>query len=255
MTDFKEISRMIPKSGPWFSEQIMRRQKPSGNPPAGRRTGLRPWLALAGLCLCAATAAAAATDPVGEWMVTKGYARIRIENCGGALWGAVVWEQIPGGVDSKNPDATKRARPTLGLPVLLEMKPTGPNKWVGQIYNSEDGKTYDSNISLGSNPDVLQVRGCVLGILCGGEDWTRTVDPTLPPGSPGGPPLPPPPTAGSARPSGSATRPAPNGSNMARPGAPAAPSNATAAPPPIDYATASTADFCSAVLNNAGLTH
>jgi uncharacterized protein (DUF2147 family) len=254
MTDFKEISRMIPKSGPWFSEQIMRRQKPSGNPPAGRRTGLRPWLALAGLCLCAATAAAAATDPVGEWMVTKGYAKIRIENCGGSLWGAVAWEQIPGGVDSKNPDPNKRTRPTLGLPVLLDMKPAGPNKWVGQIYNSEDGKTYDSNISLGSSPDVLQVRGCVAFVLCGGEDWTRTVDPTLTPGSPGGPPLPPPPAAGgSARPSAPARPPA-SGSSMARPGAPG-PANPAAPAAPIDYETASTADFCSAVLNNAGLAH
>jgi uncharacterized protein (DUF2147 family) len=251
---------MIRKSGRWFSDAIMRRQGPSQNPPAERRrTGLqpRPCLALAGLCLCAATAAIAATDPVGEWMVTKGYAKIRIENCNGALWGAVAWEQIAGGVDSKNPDATKRTRPTLGLPVLLDMKPTGPNKWVGQIYNSEDGKTYDSNISLGSSPDVLQVRGCVAMILCGGEDWTRTIDPTLPPGSPGGPPLPPPP-APSARPStnvGPSAHPTASGSSMARPGAPAAPSNPAAPPVPIDYETASTADFCSAVLNNAGPTH
>jgi len=94
-----------------------------------------------------------------------------IENCGNSFWGAVAWEQTPG-IDNKNPDATKRGRPTLGMPVLLDMKPVDPNKWSGKIYNSEDGQTYSSNISLAS-PDVLRVQGCVLGILCGGESWTR----------------------------------------------------------------------------------
>jgi uncharacterized protein (DUF2147 family) len=256
MTDFKEILRMIPKSGPWFSEPIMRRRKTKVS-VRGRRYNLRrTCLALAGTCLFVA-AASAATDPVGEWMVTKGYARIRIENCGGVLWGAVVWEQTTG-VDTKNPDTTKRGRPTLGMPVLLDMKPTGANKWVGQIYNSEDGQTYASNISIGPQ-DVLQVRGCVLGILCGGEDWTRVVDPSLPPGSPGGPPLAPPPAAGGpSRPSTSGTapgRPPASGSSMARPGAPAAPGNAGAPAAPIDYETASAADFCSAILNNSGAPH
>ena len=140
----------------------------------------RTCLVLAGLCLSAGIACA---DPTGQWMVEKGYARIRIENCGNSIWGAVVWELTPG-TDSKNPDATKRGRPTLGMPVLLDMKPVDPNKWSGKIYNSEDGQTYSSNISLPS-PDVLRVQGCVLGILCGGENWTRVNDP-LAPGGPVG---------------------------------------------------------------------
>ena len=107
-------------------------------------------------------------------MVEKGYAKIRIVNCNDELWGVVAWEQ-KAGVDHNNPDPSKRARPTLGMPVLIAMKPTKPNRWEGEIYNSEDGKTYTSHISLAS-PDVLQVRGCVLGFLCGGEDWTRVTD-------------------------------------------------------------------------------
>jgi uncharacterized protein (DUF2147 family) len=123
----------------------------------------RTCLALASIFLSTGIAFA---DPTGEWMVEKGYAKVRIENCGNALWGAVSWEQKPG-VDSKNPDPIKRTRPTLGMPVLLDMKPVESNKWVGQIYNSEDGQTYSSNISMGSSPDILLVRGCVLGFLCG----------------------------------------------------------------------------------------
>lgn len=112
-----------------------------------------------------------AQEPTGEWMVEEGYARVRIENCSGRLWGVVAWEKVPGGVDSNNPDVSKRARPTLGLPILLNMKP-GEGRWEGEIYNTQDGRTWNANIKL-LKPDVLRVEGCVLGFLCGGQSWTR----------------------------------------------------------------------------------
>jgi uncharacterized protein (DUF2147 family) len=113
-----------------------------------------------------------AAEPIGEWLVTDGYAHIRVEKCGDQYWGVVSWEQQPG-TDTNNPDPAKRNRPTLGMPVLLGMKATqaNRNRWDGQIYNSENGKTYTGNISL-SSPDVLRVEGCLL-IFCGGQDWTR----------------------------------------------------------------------------------
>ena len=113
-----------------------------------------------------------AADATGEWLVAERTARISIADCGGALWGVVSWEADPGGVDEKNPDPAKRSRPTLGMPILLGMKAGGPNQWAGQIYNSENGKTYSGGLTL-INPDVLRVRGCIFGILCGGENWTR----------------------------------------------------------------------------------
>jgi uncharacterized protein (DUF2147 family) len=127
------------------------------------------WLGMAALAVSAGSAFA--NEPIGEWVVEEGYARIRIENCGGNLWGAITWEKTPGGVDENNPDASKRSRRTLGMPILLNMKP-GQGRWDGQIYNSQDGRTYTSNIKL-VKPDVLRVEGCVLGFLCGGQNWTR----------------------------------------------------------------------------------
>jgi len=114
---------------------------------------------------------ALAVEPVGEWLVKDGSARIKIDNCGDGLWGVVSWEK-EAGLDEHNPDPAKRARPTLGMPVLLDMKSTEPGRWDGDVYNAENGKTYSSHVSLVS-PDVLRVEGCVLGILCGGENWTR----------------------------------------------------------------------------------
>jgi uncharacterized protein (DUF2147 family) len=117
-------------------------------------------------------AAAAEPQPTGEWRTANGLANIRIEDCDGVLWGMIAWEKEPGGVDSNNPDPAERNHPTLGLRILLAMKPTKPNLWQGEVYNPENGKKYDSKISL-TSPDVLRIEGCVLGFLCGGENWTR----------------------------------------------------------------------------------
>src|SRR5215470_2053536 len=115
---------------------------------------------------------AVAAEPTGEWRTANGLANIRIDDCDGVLWGIISWEKEAGGVDSYNPDPAERNRPTLGLHILLAMKPTKPGVWQGEVYNAENGKTYDSRISL-TSPDVLKIEGCVLGFLCGGENWTR----------------------------------------------------------------------------------
>jgi uncharacterized protein (DUF2147 family) len=122
--------------------------------------------------LLAGFAAAAEPQPIGEWRTADGRANVRIDDCDGVLWGIISWEKEPGGVDSYNPDPTERNHPTLGIHILRAMKPTRPGLWQGEVYNPENGKTYDSRISLAS-PDVLRIEGCVLSFLCGGENWTR----------------------------------------------------------------------------------
>ncbi len=118
-----------------------------------------------------------AADPTGDWLVADGVAHIRVAECSGNMWGAVVWEKEPGGVDEHNPDVSKRTRPTLGIPVLVNMKKkAGVDQWEGEVYNANDGKTYSSTIKpVGS--DKLEIQGCVLGFLCGGETWTRIAGP------------------------------------------------------------------------------
>jgi len=115
--------------------------------------------------------AAADPQPTGEWRTADGRANIRIDNCAGVLWGVISWEKEPG-IDTENPDPARRSRPTLGLPILRAMKPTRPGLWEGEVYNADNGKTYSSRISL-TAPDVLKIEGCLLGLLCGGENWTR----------------------------------------------------------------------------------
>ncbi len=130
----------------------------------------------------AALAQPAAPSPTGEWLVKDGTADIRIVDCGGAMWGVIASTKGGGtntDTDKNNPDPALRNRPVMGLPILINMRPS-EGRWEGQVYNAENGKTYEANISLVSQ-DVLQIEGCVLGFLCGGENWTRQ---PLPKGAP-----------------------------------------------------------------------
>jgi uncharacterized protein (DUF2147 family) len=130
-----------------------------------------------GIIFATGLAPALAADPTGDWKVADGVANIRVAECNGSMWGAVAWEKVPGGRDMNNPDASKQSRPTLGMPILIDMKKKpGVDQWEGEVYNAKDGKSYSSTIKpIGS--DQLEIQGCVLGFLCGGETWTRVAGP------------------------------------------------------------------------------
>ena len=130
-----------------------------------------------GICLATGLAPALALDPTGDWLVADGVANIRVAQCNGNMWGAVAWEQTPGGRDTRNPDVSKQNRPTLGMPILIDMKKKdGVDTWEGRVYNAKDGQFYSSTIKP-TGPDQMEIQGCVLGFLCGGETWTRVAGP------------------------------------------------------------------------------
>jgi uncharacterized protein (DUF2147 family) len=136
-------------------------------------------LAMLTALLGAPPAKAQAGDPVsGIWLTQAGDAKVRVSKCGAGICGVIVWLRDPISpttgkpeVDDKNPNPALAKRPMIGLGLFSGMRPTGPNKWSGQIYNADDGQSYASNISL-SGPDSLRVEGCV-GAFCGGETWSR----------------------------------------------------------------------------------
>jgi uncharacterized protein (DUF2147 family) len=132
-----------------------------------------------GVFLATGLNAALAADPTGDWKVADGVANIRVAQCSGNMWGVVAWEKTPGGKDKNNPDVAKQSRPTLGMPILIDMKKKpGVDAWEGEVYNAKDGQLYSSTIKpVGT--DQLEIQGCVLGFLCGGETWAR-VGPPIP---------------------------------------------------------------------------
>ena len=141
------------------------------------RLALYTGIILAGGYTCLTPALAA--DPTGDWRVADGVANIRVAQCNGSMWGAVSWEKQPGGRDENNPDVSKKNRPTLAMATLIDMKKKpGVDQWEGQVYNAKDGQLYSATITpVGT--DQLEIKGCVMGFLCGGETWTR-VGPPIP---------------------------------------------------------------------------
>jgi hypothetical protein len=75
-----------------------------------------------GIFLATGLRSALAADPTGDWRVADGVANIRVAECNGSMWGVVAWEKTPGGRDKNNPDVSKQSRPTLGMPILIDMK-------------------------------------------------------------------------------------------------------------------------------------
>jgi len=145
---------------------------------------VRIWSPALLAALIVAPSIAFAQDPTGEWLTEKGNAHIRIVDCGGVLWGVVSWESKLGH-DIHNSDPSKRGLPTLGMPVLLHMKPgDDPGQWEGEVYNAQNGRTYDASIEI-HDAGTLHVEGCALGVLCGGEDWTRLAQTEPPPAQSG----------------------------------------------------------------------
>jgi uncharacterized protein (DUF2147 family) len=129
-----------------------------------------------------AVAPAAAGDPGGKWLTKDGTATVNIAHCGEALCGTIVALKEPNDpktgkpkVDSENPDAAKRGRPIIGVQIVFDMKPSAtPDKWDGQVYNAEDGKTYTGSITL-TSATALELKGCALaGLVCKSQTWTKT---------------------------------------------------------------------------------
>jgi uncharacterized protein (DUF2147 family) len=140
------------------------------------------------LILAAAMAVAAApvsaetnADPSGVWLTEAGDAKIHVSKCGSGLCGTIVWLKTPidpatgrPQVDDKNRDPALAHRPVIGINIFKGMKSVAERKWSGRIYNADDGKTYTSDVTL-AGPRKLEVRGCVMAVLCGGETWTKLV--------------------------------------------------------------------------------
>ena len=126
-----------------------------------------------------------ANNATGIWLTQAGDARIRISPCSSGLCGTIVWLKVPVDpktgkpqADDKNANPSLAKRPIIGLNIFNRMKSVANNKWSGTIYNADDGKSYSSDVIV-AGPRKLEVRGCVMAVLCGGETWTKVGDVTV----------------------------------------------------------------------------
>jgi len=116
---------------------------------------------------------------LGLWTTDKGKGRVEIVRCAApkqGLCGTIVWISEPNDsqgkpqTDKANKNARLRNRPIVGLRIFEGWREAGPNKWKGAVYDPEDGRDYDVDISLAG--DRLTLTGCI-AFLCDSDTWTR----------------------------------------------------------------------------------
>ena len=79
----------------------------------------------------------------------------------------------PARFDDLNPDPDLRERPLLGLAIFSNLLPSGNNKWKGQVYDPNTGKTYQCTVTL-VDANTLKFRGYVgFSLLGQTRIWTR----------------------------------------------------------------------------------
>ena len=94
----------------------------------------------------------------GRWITESGNLEIEIAPCGEALCGTVV--KVLANRSMSDPAKPMADAPSpLGMKILTGFKPVG-GEWQGQLFNRENGTTYDCLISL-QGPDQLKVRAYV----------------------------------------------------------------------------------------------
>lgn len=125
----------------------------------------------------AATPALSATVPSGLWRLDGGKAQVRISDCGGSLCATLAGLAKPNDKqgrpkrDKRNPNAALRDRPVIGVALVSGMRFEG-GQWSGRFYNPDDGRSYAGRITE-RGPDRLELKGCVIGLLCKTQALTR----------------------------------------------------------------------------------
>lgn len=142
-----------------------------------------PWLSA--LALSVVSGAVWAADPQGAWLTQDKDAALMIVACGDRLCGRVIWLESAtdrsgsSRRDDENPDPAKRAERICGLMVMKDFTTAGSDRWTGNIYNPQDGKTYSATITAVSDT-TLRIRAYIGTPLFGrSQTWTRVDKKTI----------------------------------------------------------------------------
>ena len=116
--------------------------------------------AVAILGLVAGPLHAAEASLQGDWSRGDGKAKVRIEPCGDDICAINTWIK-PGVKDEK-----------VGDKLVMTVKPSGADKWVGKAFDPQRHMTYRMSIDVAAT--TMTTHGCVLGgLLCKNMGWTR----------------------------------------------------------------------------------
>lgn len=124
---------------------------------------------LAILVFWAAGPLAADQESFGDWKNPQGSVHIKLESCGDARCGIVVWAN-----EKAKADALEGGTANLiGTMILRDFRETADGKWEGKAFVPDIGKEF-SGIATIENDSTLTVKGCLIGHFgCKSQTWTR----------------------------------------------------------------------------------
>lgn len=133
-------------------------------------------LSLLALGACAQQQAATSVKPaeaaqIGRWVTESGNLEVDIAPCGQALCGTVA--RVIANTSMSDPSKAMEGPSPLGMKILTDFVPTTAGEWQGQIFNRENGKTYDCLMSLNA-PDQMKLHAYVGTPMMGkSQIWRR----------------------------------------------------------------------------------
>ena len=126
----------------------------------------RFFLALAGLAVVAAPASATAKSLQGRWK--NGAMQIVIAPCGHALCGTVVKASAKQQARASRGSGTE----LVGARIIDDIRPAGPRTWRANVFVADRNMNARGTIEQ-VGPNRLNVRGCVLAVICKTTHWDR----------------------------------------------------------------------------------
>ena len=135
-----------------------------------------PAAAFLAITLTASTAFAQSAVPnqSGRWLTESGNLEIAVAPCDAALCGTVVKVLSNRSMSAPGTEAPATDASTLvGKMILLDFKAAGVGEWKGQIYNRDNGKLYNAEMSHPA-PDQLVIRSYIgLPVFGKTQVWRR----------------------------------------------------------------------------------
>ncbi len=133
---------------------------------------------IAFLCLTIVAFAQKRDDILGTWVNPSGEGHVEIFKKGDKYFGKLIWikelKDANGKIklDLKNPNASLRQNPILGLEILKNFV-FDEGKWTdGSIYEPKTGKTYSCTMTIKNAQ--LNIRGYIgISLIGRSETWKR----------------------------------------------------------------------------------
>lgn len=117
-------------------------------------------------------------DILGKWLNSSGEGQIEIFKKGDKYFGKLIWIKEPNEngkpkTDVKNPNASLRSKPILGLEIVKDFVYEDKEYIDGKVYDPKTGKTYSGKMTL-EGANKLNMRGFIgISLIGRTEAWKR----------------------------------------------------------------------------------